>query len=102
MTRRLAAAVLLLVAVVAIAGAQTPVSKAPAADGPTLPEVETLRAENLKLKAQVLELQRALAQAQLDAGTAALNSERTALEGAFRVTLGAKDGEVFELADPPV
>jgi hypothetical protein len=66
------------------------------ASAQSLSEVDTLKAENLKLKAQVLELQRALAQAQLDAGTAALNTERTLLETQFRAVLKPQDGEVFD------
>ena len=76
-----------------LAGAQTPPPPPP--DPSPLSELELVRAENLKLKAQILDLQRALAQAQLDAGTAALNAERTALEAAFRLSLKAKAGETF-------
>ena len=61
----------------------------------TLSEVDTLKAENLKLKAQLLELQRGLAQCQLDTGTAALNTERTKLEAEFRAVLKPQDGETF-------
>lgn len=60
-----------------------------------LSEVETLKAENLKLKAQLVELQRALAQAQLDQSTRELNEQRAQLETAFRVTLQAPADAVF-------
>ena len=76
-----------------LAGAQTP--PAPPT-GPVLSQVDTLKAENLRLKAQLLELQRGLAQCQLDTGTAALNSERTKLEAEFRLVLKPKDGETFD------
>ncbi len=74
---------LLLVVGIAVAGAQ-------------LSEVDTLKAENLKLRAQLLELQRGLAQCQLDTGTAALNTERAKLEADFRRVLKPNDGDVWD------
>ena len=71
----------------------------PAADPPAaspLPECDRLKAENLKLRAQVLELQRMVAQTQLDRETAALEADRQRLEAAFRVLLKPTADEVFD------
>jgi hypothetical protein len=61
-----------------------------------LSQTERLQAENLKLRAQVLELQRALAQVQLERESATLNADRQALEATFRLALKPAAGHVFD------
>lgn len=61
-----------------------------------LGETDRLRADNLKLRAQVLELQRALAQLQLETEAARLQVDRQALEATFRALLKPKAGDVFD------
>ena len=70
--------------------AQTPPPASP------LSATDQLKAENLRLRAQVLELQRALAQVQLERESATLNADRQALEAAFRLALKPAAGHVFD------
>lgn len=75
--------------------AQAPAAPAAPTASP-LAECDRGKAENLKLRAQVLELQRALAQAQLDRETARLEADRQTLEATFRGQLQPAPGEVFD------
>jgi len=61
-----------------------------------LSATDQLKAENLRLRAQVLELQRALAQVQLERESQQLNADRQALEATFRAALKPAAGHVFD------
>jgi len=61
-----------------------------------LSEIDNLKAENLKLRVQVLELQKILAQMQLNEQHTKIETDRQILEAAFKTVLEAKDGEVFD------
>jgi len=61
-----------------------------------LSEIDNLKAENLKLRVQVLELQRILAQMQLTEQHTKIEQDKQTLEATFRSVLEAKDGEVFD------
>ena len=60
-----------------------------------LSECDRLKAENLKLRAQLLDAQRTIAQAQIDRETSAIDADRQALETTFRALLKPAPGETF-------
>lgn len=60
-----------------------------------LSEMDKLKAENLKLRAQVFDLQRMLAEAKLSEEQMKLDRDRQALEAEYRLILKPEEGEVF-------
>ena len=61
----------------------------------TLSEMERLKAENLRLRAQAMDLKRMLVQSQLDVENANIERDRQILEDEFRVSLEPEEGHVF-------